>query len=123
MSGFQMSRLTPYLGLLVPLIFIIPVVLAQQPEPSEEEQTAELQKFVDLLIKGGAKPSAVCGQTAEFGRGGALADGPIVYYDTATGKAISLCGGVCRRPQGRQAQVCKELCPPPGWNESGCRKY
>lgn len=42
-------------------------------------------------------------------------DGPYYFLRESDGTLISLCGGVCMAPSGAQVDVCRTLCPPPGW--------
>jgi hypothetical protein len=46
---------------------------------------------------------------------GAAVDGPAYYFNAASGSLISTCGGACMAPDPEQQQVCRTLCPPPGW--------
>ena len=46
---------------------------------------------------------------------GAAVDGPAYYFDEASGALISTCGGACMTPDPEQQEICRTLCPPPGW--------
>lgn len=46
---------------------------------------------------------------------GAAVDGPAYYFNAASGAVISTCGGACLTPDPEQQEVCRTLCPPPGW--------
>jgi len=47
---------------------------------------------------------------------GAKVDGPLYYLNKNNGEQISVCGGACLFPQGKQIEVCRTLCPPKEWN-------
>jgi len=46
---------------------------------------------------------------------GSAVDGPSYYFDEISGALISTCGGACMAPDPDQEEICKTLCPPPGW--------
>jgi hypothetical protein len=38
-----------------------------------------------------------------------------VLFDEISGALISTCGGACLAPDPEQQEICRTLCPPPGW--------
>lgn len=47
---------------------------------------------------------------------GAEVDGPLYYLNKNTGEEISVCGGACWHPQGKEIEVCETRCPPKEWD-------
>ncbi len=63
---------------------------------------------------GACSPPVVCGDLVKIDCGAAV-DGPLHFVKRKTGEEVSLCGGACFHPMGKQVEVCKTLCPPPEW--------
>lgn len=92
-----------------------PIVKAPEDDGAIPSDVAQaLAKRYPGPPDGMCSPPVVCGELVKIDCGAAV-DGPLHYLRRKTGDEVSLCGGACMHPMGKQVEVCKTMCPPPAW--------